>query len=208
MNLGKGVRTALIAPVMIASGLLVLTLGSTDVLAASSTSAAATPQTSSKPHKHESVTCVPGKVSENKGQCQVVFYDPWTKDLPNPIGQKVCFLVLPNKAGHVGTGAGTCAHVGNNHRAYATFTASGNYCGLAKIRATEPGHTDSHHTTITITCKKDATTTAALLPAGSPQPPVGGLLVGGLGLAGAIFTGFALNRRTLAPWRLAAGKSA
>jgi hypothetical protein len=150
-------------------------------------------------------------VKENHGQCAVVFFDPQTPKEKNPVGQKVCFSVVPTKAGHIGTGVGACAHVGKDHRALGTFTTSGNYCGKATILAVEPTeHNDTHHTTITITCPKKAetTTTAAFLPAGSPQPPIGGLLVGGLGIAGAIFTGFALNRRWLAPRRLTTGPSA
>jgi hypothetical protein len=197
---------------MIAGGLLVATLGSTDVLAASPATTAATPQTSSKPHKHERVVCTPGKVAEKHGQCAVVFYDPKTPKEPNPVGQKVCFSVAPAKAGHIGTGAGTCARIGKNDKALGTFTASGNYCGKATITATETGkYEQPHHTTITIVCTKKpktATTTAAFFPTGSPQPPIGGLLVAGLGVLGAVVTGFALNRRLLASWRLAASTSA
>jgi hypothetical protein len=222
VNMRRAARTALTAPLLVAGGVLFLTLGTANVFAASSTGASASatahsstaanvPQSSSKPHKHERVECTPGRVAEKHGQCAVVFTDPKTKSEPSPVGQRVCFSVSPADAGSVGTGAGDCAHVGTNHKALGTFTASGNYCGKAVITATEGKEKQSHHTTITIVCtKKDATTTAAIIPAGSPLPPAsGGWLLGAIGVAAAVVTGYALRtRRWFAPRRLAAGQSA
>ena len=220
MDLRRAARTALVAPLLVASGALALTLGSLNVLAASSpvssnsvshvTSVAAAPQSSSKPHKHERVECSPGHVAEDNGQCSVVFVDPKTKGEPSPVGQKVCFTVSPSKAGEVGTGASHCAIVGSNHKALGTFMASGKYCGKAVVTATEAHEKVSHHTTITIVCKPGATTTAAMVPAGSPQPPAtGGLLLGAMGVGAALVTTFALLRhRRYAPRRLKAGQPA
>ncbi len=73
------------------------------------------------------------------------------------------------------------------------------------------GESQSHHTTITIVCKhSDATTTAAVLPAGSPGPPAAGWwLLGGIGIAAAAVAGYALRtRRWFIPRRLAADTSA
>ena len=215
----RAVRTALLAPLMVAGGVLVTTLGSSNVFAASSTTtsthltaSAAIPQTSSRPHKHERVQCSPGHVAEKHGQCAVTFFDPKTKGEPSPIGRKVCFSVSPSDAGHVGTGADACAYVGKNYKALGTFTASGNYCGKAVITAVEGKEKLSHHTTITIVCGKttDATTTAAVLPAGSPLPPAGGAwLLGVMGVGAALITGYALRpRRWLSRGRLAASQSA
>jgi hypothetical protein len=156
------------------------------------------------------VECSPGRVSENHGQCASTFVDPKTKGEPNPQGQKVCFSVSPAKAGSISTGKGNCARIGANDRAYATFKASGNYCGKAVITATEVGeHEQPHHTTITIVCRKSvqATTTAAIIPAGGTSPPAG--LLGGLGVAAALGTAYAVwNRRWFSPGRLAANQSA
>ena len=208
-------RTALLAPVLVAGGFLTLTLGSVNVFAASSastshvTAVAAVPQTSSRPHKHERVDCDPGHVAANHGQCGVVFVDPKTKGEPNSVGQKVCFTVSPKTAGEVGTGADHCAIVGNNHKALGTFTASGSFCGRATITATEGKEKVSHHTVITIVCKKTATTTAAIVPAGSSLPPAGGWLLGVMGVLAAIVTGYAVRtRRWFSPGRLAANQSA
>ena len=216
MNMRRAARTALMAPLMVAGGVLFLTVGTANVFAASSTSASTAvnlPQSSSKPHKHEHVDCSPGRVSEKHGQCSVVFTDPKTKGEPNPQGQKVCFSVSPAKAGKVGTGDGSCALVGKNNKAFGTFTASGNYCGKAVITATEGKEKSSHHTTITIVCKdkdQEATTTAAIIPAGSPPPPAsGGWLLGAAGVGAALVTAYAVRtRRWLAPRRFAAAQSA
>jgi hypothetical protein len=201
----------------------VLTLGSVNVLAASApvssntathVSAANVPQSSSKPHKHERVECSPGRVAEKHGQCDVTFSDPKTKGEPNPVGQKVCFSVSPADAGQVGTGADACARIGKNDKASDTFTASGAYCGKAVITAKETGeHEQAHHTTIKIVCPgkdKDATTTAAIVPVGSPLPPgSGGWLVGAMGVGAALVAGYALRpRRWIARRRLAARQSA
>jgi hypothetical protein len=211
-------RTALLAPVMVVGGFLTLTLGSTSVFAAGSTAtsghaatAVATPQTSSRPHKHERVDCSPGHVAQDGGQCRVTFVDKATKFEKNPVGQHVCFTVSPAKAGAVGTGAGHCAVIGSNDKAFGTFTASGKYCGPAVITATETGENSgqAHHTTVQITCAKTATATAALLPAGSPVPPAGGWLLGLLGVGIALVTGYAIRtRRWFSPRRLAANQSA
>ena len=218
MNMRRAARTALTAPLLVVGGVLFLTLGSANVFAASSTNAAANssaaanvPQSSSRPHKHERVECTPGRVAEKHGQCAVVFTDPKTKGEPSPVGQTVCFSVSPAEAGNVGTGAGHCALVGTNHKALGTFTASGAYCGTAVITAVEGKEKQSHHTTITIVCtKKDATTTAAIIPAGAPLPPAsGGWLLGAMGAGAAVVTGYALRtRRWFAPRRLAAAQSA
>ncbi len=126
------------------------------------------------------------------------------------MGQKVCFSVSPSKAGEVATGANHCAIVGSDHKALGTFRASGKYCGKAVITATEANEKESHHTTITIVCKPSATTTAAMVPAGSPQhPATGGLVLGAMGVGAALVTTFALlNRRRYAPRRLKAGQPA
>lgn len=202
---------------MVAGGMLALTLGSGNVLAASSTattathsaSSAAKPVTSSRPHEHERVTCSPGHVSANHGQCRVTFVDKKSKTEPHPSGGKVCFTVTPHNAGAVGTGAGNCAVIGTNDKAFGTFTASGKVCGKVEIVATEPEKGEqSHHTTITIRCKT-ATTTAALIPAGSPFPPAGTGLLGVMGVGFALVTGYAIRtRRWVFPRRLATNPSA
>jgi len=201
------VRAALFAPLMVAGGLLTLTLGSANVLAASST-----PQSSSRAHDHDSLDCDPGRVSENGGHCRVVFTDKETKKEEHPKGQTVCFSVTPADAGSVTTASGNCTTVGKKDKAFGTFTASGNFCGHAKIWATEPGEGgQTRHTSIRVTCKdKDATTTAALIPAGSPLPPSGGgWLLGVMGVSVALATGYAVRtRRWFAPGRLAADQSA
>ena len=121
------------------------------------------------------------------------------------------FSVTPHNAGAVGTGSGHCAVIGNNDKAFGTFTASGKVCGKVKIWATErdpKAGEQSHHTTITITCKT-ATTTAALIPAGSPFPPAGIALLGVMGVSAALVTGYAIRtRRWVFPRRLAANPSA
>jgi hypothetical protein len=216
VNMRRATRTALFGPLVVVGGVFALTMGSTTAFAASSASSQAStaanlPQSSSRPHKHEHVDCDPGHVSKNHGQCKVVFSDPKTKGEPNSVGQKVCFSVSPANAGSVGTGTGNCTTVGNNHKALGTFTASGNVCGRVVITATEGKEKQSHHTTVTIPCDKhDSTTTAALLPTGSPQPPAtGGWLLGALGVGVALVTGYAIRtRRWFDPWRLAAGQSA
>jgi hypothetical protein len=142
------------------------------------------------------VDCSPGHVAQDEGQCRVTFVDQVTKGEKNPAGQHVCFTVSPAKAGAVGTGAGHCAVIGKNDKAFGTFTASGKYCGPAVITATETGENSgqAHHTTIQITCAKTATATAALLPAGSPFPPAGWLL-GVMGVGMALVTGYAIRTR-------------
>jgi hypothetical protein len=219
VNLRRVARAALVGPIMVAGGMLVLTLGSANVFAASSsgTSAntasharatASVPISSSKPHEHENVACTPGKVAEKNGQCQVVFTEVKTKDEPNPGGQKVCFSVSPMNAGNVQTGAGKCAVTSSAGKAFGTFMTSGTYCGKAVITATETAENEqAHHTTVTITCKK-ATTTAFVI-AGVPLggSPVGGLMLGLLGGGAAIATAVALRLR-FAPRRLAARQSA
>ena len=210
----RAARTALLAPIIVAGGFLTLSLGSVNVFAASQgttalTAVAATPQTSSKPHKHERVDCSPGHVAEDHGQCRVTFVDQHVKGGKDSAGQHVCFSVSPAKAGSVGTGANSCAVIGKNDKAFGTFQASGKYCGLATITATEKGEKASHHTVIHITCSKTATTTAALLSAGSPLPPTGGgWLIGAMGVGAALFTGYAMRTKRFDPGRLAANQSA
>ena len=220
MNLRRAARAALVGPVMITGGMLVLTLGSANVLAASSTSGSANsathshaaankPISSSKPHEHENVVCKPGKVAEKNGQCQVVFTEVKSKDEPNVGGQQVCFSVSPMNAGKVQTGNGNCAVTSSAGKAFGTFMTSGTYCGKAVITATETAENEqTHHTTVTITCKKDATTTAFAI-AGVPLggSPAGGWILGLLGAGVAIATAIALRIR-FAPRRLAARQSA
>ena len=201
-------------PLVVAGGLLTLTMGSVNVLAAGSSAAmtAPVPQSSSKPHKHERVECSPGFIAESHGQCVATFFDPKTKGEPHPQGQQVCFSVSPAKAGSISTGSGKCARIGSNDKAYAVFKDSGDYCGKAIISAIEPAeHDDTHHTTVTIVCSKtdtQATTTAAMLPPGSPFPPAGGWLLGAMGVGAALLTGYAVRtRRWFSPRRLAAGHS-
>lgn len=210
-------RTALLAPIIAAGGFLTLTVGSVNVFAASSattahvTAAVAIPQTSSKRHSHERVDCKPGHVSENHGTCTVTFYDKTTKGEPSPNGQRVCFTVSPSNAGEVRTGHNHCAFVVVPNGASGTFTASGKYCGRATITATEKNETTTptHGTVIRIICQQ-ATTTAAMIPAGSQLPPSGGGgLLGALGVGAALVTGYALrNRRWFSLGRLAANQSA
>ena len=218
MNLHGVARTALAGPLMVVGAVLFLTLGSTNVFAAGASTASHssavvnTPVTSSKPHRHERVECSPGRIAENHGQCAATFFDAKTKGEPNPQGQQVCFSVSPAKAGNISTGQGTCARIGSNDEAYAVFKTSGNYCGSAIISAIEPAeHEQAHHTTETIVCPKktDATTTAAMLPAGSPFPPAGGWLLGAVGVGLALVTAFAVwTRRSFAPRRHSASQSA
>jgi hypothetical protein len=197
-------RTALLAPLMVAGGLLTLTLGSTPVFAAS-----ATPQSSSRAHDHDRLDCDPGRVSEH-GHCKVVFTDKKSKGEEDRKGQTVCFSVKPADAGSVTGDSGNCSTTNKKGKAFGTFTASGEICGKVKIWATEPGENgQTRHTTVRITCKdKDATTTAALIPAGSPLPPSGGgWLLSVMGVSVALATGYAVRtRRWFAPRRLAANQ--
>lgn len=216
----RAARSALVAPLIVVSGVLFTAFGSVTVLAAGPSAAAttkapaavvATPETSSKPHKHAYVECHPAKVSENHGQCAVKFVDEPTKSMPSPVGETVCFGVSPRKAGAVGTGNGNCAKVSKKYTALGTFTASGNYCGIAVIVASiGPRGQWSRHTDVTITCKKKAATeTAAYLPAGSPFPPAGGWLIAAMGVAVALLTASALRLRRLSvPRRLGARQPA
>ncbi len=109
------------------------------------------------------------------------------------------------------TGHDHCATVGEDHKAVGTFEASATFCGKAVITAIEGKETQSHHTTV-IVCKDhehDATTTAAMIPAGSPLPPASGGWLLALGVGAALVSGYALRtRRWFAPRRLAAGQSA
>ena len=80
MNIRRAACTALLGPLALAGGILISTVGSTSVLAASRSNVAAkTPETSSRHHEHKSVECSPGKVAEKHGQCAVTFEDI-TKD--------------------------------------------------------------------------------------------------------------------------------
>lgn len=218
MNMRRVARTALATPLLMTGGILVLTLGSANVFAASSgtsvnstthsSAASSIPQTSSKKHDHDNVECSPGHVPEKHGQCAVTFADKGASD---GVGQEVCFTVSPTSAGSVGTGAGNCAFVKGNDKALGTFATSGTYCGKALIIATEPAENNqTHHTTITIVCPHVVSTTRALIAAGTPvQPSGGGWLLGAMGVGVALVTAFALRtRRSFARRRLAAGPSA
>jgi len=219
VNLRRVARTALVGPILISGGMLVLTLGSANVLAASGSSAnAATrssaasnlPQSSSRKHDHDTIECSPGRVPLKHGQCAVTFADPGAGD-KNSVGQQVCFTVSPTTYGSVGTGAGNCAFVKSNRKALGTFSTSGAHCGTALIIATEPAENNqTHHTTITIICPPPVTTTSAVIPAGAPLPPTGGgWLLGAMGVGVALVTAYAVRtRRWFAPRRLAAGQSA
>jgi hypothetical protein len=204
---------------MITGGMLVLTLGSANVFAASATGASASaatpsratanvPISSSKPHEHENVECHPGKVAEKNGQCQVVFTDVKTKGEPKPGGQHVCFSVSPPKAGQVQTGGGKCAVTNSAGKAFGTFMTSGTYCGKAVITATETAeHEQAHHTTVTITCKSATTTAFTTTGVSLGGSPAGGWVLGLLGVGAALATAVAMRIR-FAPRRLAARQSA
>jgi hypothetical protein len=221
VNVRRVARTALAAPLFVTGGVLVLTLGSANVFAASSTGTSANaatrssaasnlPQPSSRRHDHDTVECSPGSVPKKHGQCAVTFADPGAGD-NNSVGQKVCFSVSPDDAGKVGTGAGHCAFVKSDDEALGSFTTSGRYCGTASIIATESAeHNQTRHTTITIICPPGATTTSAVIPAGGPLPPAGGgWLLGAIGVGVALVAAYAVRtRRWFAPRRLAAGQSA
>lgn len=204
MNMRRAARNALVAPLIVTGGILVLTLGTANVFAASGSTK--TPITSSIPHEHEHVSCSPGTITEEQGQCEVKFVDKTTLNEPKPVGQLVCFTVNPDNAGTIRTGSKApidpnCAKVRDYSgvdKAIGTFTASDKYCGQAVITATEPAEDGQmHHTTITLTCAPGVSTTSALLPAGSPQPPaMGGWLLGALGVGAALVTGFAVRRRS------------
>jgi hypothetical protein len=186
---------------MVAGGLLTVTLGSTPVFAASST-----PQSSSRAHDHDRLDCDPGRVAKH-GKCSVVFTDKETKREEHPKGQTVCFSVKPADAGSVTGDSANCSTVNKKGKAFGTFTASGEVCGKVTIWATEKAEDgQTRHTTVRIKCKdKDATTTAALIPASSPFPPAGGSLLGAMGVGMALVTGYAIRtRRWFSPWRLAA----
>ncbi|MGA8415374.1 MAG: hypothetical protein WB808_02010 [Candidatus Dormiibacterota bacterium] len=208
MDFRRAACTALLAPLALAGGIFVSTLGSTSVLAASRSSVAAkTPASSSTHHEHESVECTPGKVAEKHGQCAVVFVDK--SNAENSVGQKVCFSVS-NDAGSVQTGTGNCAYINKNDKALGTFTTSGSYCGRATITAVEPNEGDeqAHHTTITIVCPTKATTTSVTVPAAPPSSPMGWLL-GAMGVGIALLTGYAVwTRRWFAARRHGARQSA
>jgi hypothetical protein len=208
VNIRRAACAALLGPLALAGGILISTVGSTSVLAASRSSVAAkTPETSSRHHEQEAVECSPGKVAEKHGQCAVTFED-MTKD-ENPVGQKVCFSVSPTNAGNVQTGAGACAFINKNDKALGTFATSGSYCGKAVITAVETGEgsEQAHHTTVTIVCAPTATTTSAIVPTGSSSPPAGWLL-GAMGLALALVTAVGVStRRWLAPRRRTSSQS-
>lgn len=209
VNFRRAACTALLAPIALAGGILISAVGSTNVLAASGSSVTSkTPETSSRPHENERVQCSPAKVAQRHGQCAVVFLDKTKNE--NPVGQQVCFSVSPIGAGTIETGTGNCAFINKNDKALGTFATTGTYCGKAVVTAVETGEASEqkHHTTITIVCTPVATTTAAILPAGSPLPPAGWLL-GAMGVGLALVTGYAVRtRRWFAPRRHAASQSA
>jgi hypothetical protein len=211
VNMRRAARHALAAPLIVTGGILVLTLGTANVFAASGS--AKTPVTSSGPHEHEHVSCSPGTFTEEHGQCRVTFLDTPTST-EHPLGQQVCFTVN-HHAGAIGTGGmpSNCAlvkHTSTGDKALGTFTANDTYCGQAVITATEAvegGQT--RHTTITLTCAPSVSTTSAIVPAGGPQAPIAGWLLGAIGVGVALVAGFALRaRRWLAPRRRSAGQSA
>ena len=218
MNLRRAARAALVGPVMVTGGLLVLTLGSANVLAASSTSGSSNsathsratqtkPISSSKRHEHENVECHPGKVAMKNGQCQVTFTEVKSKDEPNVGGQQVCFTV-PSKDGNVQTGNGNCAVTNSAGKAFGTFMTSGTYCGKAVITATETAENEqAHHTTVTITCKDASTTAFTTTGVPSRGSPFGGWVLGLLGVGAALAAAIALRIR-FAPRRLAVRQSA
>jgi hypothetical protein len=211
VDLHRAARHALTAPLIVAGGILLLTLSSANVFAASAS--AKTPVTSSGPHEHEHVSCSPGTVTEEHGQCRVTFLDKPTST-ESPLNQQVCFTVNHN-AGSIGTGGtpSNCAlvkHTSSGDKALGTFTANDSYCGQAIITATEAVESgQTRHTTITITCAPNVSTTSAIVPAGSPQPPIAGWLLGAMGVGVALVGGFVLRaRRWFAPRRRSAGQSA
>src|SRR5580704_4791329 len=103
MDMRRMARTALAAPLLVGGGMLVLSFGTANVFAASSTTHANapenTPQSSSKKHEHDTLVCSPATVSAN-GTCGLTFTDP-TSNGENSVGQKVCFSVSPSTAGTV-----------------------------------------------------------------------------------------------------------
>lgn len=211
MNMRTAARTALAVPLVIGGGIVVLTLGTGNVFAASSATHASatvkTPVTSSGPHEHENVVCTLASITAG-GSCTVTFTDIKNSDEKHPSGQKVCFSVSPTTAGTV---TPKCSHVtlvGTMYQASATFNSNPNSCVNAIIYATEkPEDNQRHHTTETITCDgAAATNTSFTIPAGSPSPPAGGWLLGAMGVGAALVTSYALRRR-FAPRRLAASQS-
>ena len=219
MNLRSVTRAALMTPLLITGSVLVLTVGSANVFAASSTSTSSNsathghapakkPISSSKKHEHENVACSPGKVAEKHGQCQVTFTEVKSDSEPNVGGQRVCFSVSPSKAGQIQTGNGSCATTSNAGKAFGTFMTSGTFCGKAVITATEIAENEqTHHTTVTIVCPH--ATTTAFTTTGAPLggSPLGGWILGLLGAGAALATAIALRIR-FAPRRLAARQSA
>ena len=205
MKIRRAARRALAIPLMIGGSVLVLTMGTVSVFAASSS----TPKTSSGPHEHEFVVCSPNPIAAGQS-CTITFTDLIKKDEPfSP--QKVCFSLKPTTAGTVSP----CTHetkVSPNGIATGTFTSSANFCGNPNsnsviIYATEPKeHNQRHHTTVTISCNT-GTSTSAFIPAGSSSPPAIGWLLGAIGLGGALVAVYVLRiRRWFAPRRLAAGQ--
>jgi hypothetical protein len=210
VNMRRVARTALAAPLLIGGGMLALTVGTATVFAASS----ATPQSSSKPHEHEFVTCSPDPIDAGQ-PCTITFTDPITKAEPFTKHHKVCFSVKPSpSAGTVSTTTGTCTletKVGTNGIATGTYSSSPNFCGpgpqTATIYATEPSeHNQKHHTTVTVLCETGtAPTSAFIASAGSSSPPSALWLLGALGLGAALVAVYAMRiRRWLAPRRVAA----
>ena len=205
MKIRRAARRALAIPLMIGGSVLVLTMGTVSVFAASSS----TPKTSSGPHEHEFVVCSPNPIDAGQ-PCTITFTDAIKKDEPfTP--HKVCFNVNPNSAGTVSP----CTHetqVGSNGIATGTFTSSANFCrnphnNTAIVTAIEPKENNQkHHTTVTILCS--FTTTGAVVPAGNSAPPAIAWLLGAIGLGAALVAGYVLRiRRWLAPRRRAAGQS-
>ena len=205
MDMRRVARTALAVPLLIGGGMLALTVGTATVFAASS----ATPQTSSKPHEHEFVTCSPNPIDAGQ-PCTITFTDAISKDEPfTP--HKVCFSVSPKTAGTVSA----CTHETNggaNGIALGTFSSSANFCGpspqTATIYAIEPSEKNQkHHTTVTVLCSQtgSAPASAFIPPAGSSSPPSAAWLLAAVGLGAALVAVYAMRiRRWLAPRRLAA----
>ena len=200
MNMRRVARTALAAPLLIGGGMLALTIGTATVFAASS----ATPQSSSKPHEHEFVTCSPNPIDAGQS-CTIMFTDAITKAEPfTP--HKVCFSVSPSPS--AGT-VSACTHETKavpNGVAMGTYYSSANFCGTATVYAIEPTEKNQkHHTTVTVLCAGTAPTSAFIATVGSSSPPSAVWLLGAVGLGAALVALYTMRiRRWLAPRRVAA----
>ncbi len=192
MNMRRAARTALVAPLMIGGAAVVLAFGTGTVFAASSAAHASatvnTPRTSSGPHEHENVVCTNATIVAG-GTCTVTFTDIKTSDEKHPKGN-VCFSVSPTAAGTATPFTPPCSNitlVGGMYIATSMFNSNPNFCptfpsATATIYATEKAENNQrHHFTETINCVGTGTTTSFTVPA-SPSPPVGGWLLGAMGV--------------------------